>query len=129
MFTKLYSSLCLSSVWSEDVNTRVLWITLLASCDRNGFVFGSPVGLAAVARLPLKAVKDSLQKLASPDKESSDLDINPSNEGRRIRPVDGGWQLINYARYRDMRDSDERRNQNREAQARRRAKLAGGAES
>ena len=99
------------------------------SCDRNGFVFGSPVGLAAVARLPLKAVKDSLKKLASPDKESSDLDINPSNEGRRIRPVDGGWQLINYARYRDMRDSDERRNQNREAQARRRAKLAGMAES
>lgn len=124
MFTKLYSSLCLSSVWSEDPPTRILWITMLASCDRNGFVFGSPVGLAAVARLPLKDIKASLAKLAAPDKESSDLDINPDNEGRRIRIVDGGWHIINYTRYRDMRDSDERREQNREAQARRRAKLA-----
>ena len=122
MFTKLYSSLCLSSVWSEDPPTRILWITLLASADRKGFVYGSPVGLAAVARLPLDDVKASLEKLASPDPESSDLQMNPDNEGRRIRPIDGGWLIINYVRYRDIRDADARREQNREAQARFRAK-------
>jgi len=118
MYSKLFSSICLSSIWAEDSDTRVLWITLLAQADREGFVFASPVGIANLARLPLEVTLAALNKLASPDPNSQDLQENPSNEGRRIKSVPGGWFLINYVRYRQMRDADDRRRQNREAQAR-----------
>lgn len=118
MYSKLFSSICLSSIWAEDSDTRVLWITLLAQADREGYVFASPVGIANLARLPLETTLLALKKLAEPDPHSQDLQENPANEGRRIKVVPGGWHLINYVRYRQMRDADDRRRQNREAQAR-----------
>lgn len=118
MYSKLFSSICLSSIWSEDSDTRVLWITMLAQCDREGYLYASPVGLAKVASLPLETTLACLEKLAAPDPHSSDLLENPANEGRRIKTVPGGWLLVNYVRYRQIRDSDDRRRQNREAQAR-----------
>lgn len=120
MYAKLYSTILRSSIWLEDANTRLLWIAMLAAADEQGFVFGSPAGMAHTARIPAEAAKVALAKLAAPDPDSSDLSENPENEGRRIEVVDGGWRLINYARYRAIRDSEERRDQNREAKRRQR---------
>ena len=39
-------------------------------------------------------------------------------------PIEGGWQLLNHAKYRDMRDATVRREQNREAQERHRNKAS-----
>jgi hypothetical protein len=120
MYAKLYSTILRSSIWLEDAETRLLWITLLAAADEQGFVFGSPAGMAHTARISPEAAKAALVKLAAPDPDSSDLSENPENEGRRIEVVDGGWRLINYSRYRSIRDSEERREQNREAKRRER---------
>lgn len=120
MYAKLYATILRSSIWLEDDETRLLWIAMLAAADEQGYVFGSPAGMAHTARIPVEATKAALLKLASPDPDSSDLSENPENEGRRIEVVDGGWRLINYARYRAIRDSEERREQNREAKRRQR---------
>ena len=75
---------------------------MLAMADRQGRVWGSIPGLANRARIPVEDCRAALDTFLAPDRDSrTDLD-----EGRRIRPIDGGWQLINYQKYRDMRDKE-----------------------
>jgi hypothetical protein len=62
---------------------------------------------------------EALERLAAPDKWSRTQDFG----GRRIEDVDGGWTLLNYQKYRDLRDYEERRIQTRDAVRRHRAKL------
>jgi len=121
MFVKLYNSLILSSLWSEHSDTRVLWITMLAAADRDGYIFGSPAGLAALARLPVETVLKALAVFTEPDPLSTDLLRNPQNEGRRIEVVDGGWRLLNYEWYRGLERAEDRKAQYRESKRRLRA--------
>lgn len=117
-FTKLSNNILTSSIWSESNATRILWITLLASCDATGYVSGSVPGIAQMARLTIEGTEAALEILLSPDKYSRTKDC----EGRRLVEVDGGWLLLNYAKYRAKRDPEIRKKQNREAQARFREK-------
>jgi hypothetical protein len=96
-YTKLYSSIVLSSIWDENNATRITWITLLALADYDGTVMASVSGLATVARLSIRDVESSLEKLKSPDVHSR----TPDNDGRRIADIDGGWLIINHCKYRD----------------------------
>ena len=117
-FTKLYNQIITSSIWSEDDKVRIMWITMLAAADAKGYVSGTIPGMAAIARMNLQDAERSIEVLCSPDKYSR----SSENEGRRIEPVDGGWIILNYAKYRAKRDPEIRRKQNREAQARYRSK-------
>ena len=113
-FTKLFSGLVHSTVWREEMHVKVVWITMLALADRKGHVLASMPGLADASRVSLEQCEDALKRLASPDKHSR----TKEHEGRRIKDVDGGWALLNYTKYREMRDDENRRQQIREAQAR-----------
>jgi hypothetical protein len=115
-FTKLSSSIVLSTVWGEPHHIRIVWITLLALADANGYVGGSIPGLAATARVTLEECEQALAAFLAPDRYSR----TKAHEGRRIEEVDGGWVLLNHALYRAGRDPEARRLQNREAQARKR---------
>lgn len=119
-FTKLFSSITESTVWCEPAHTRLVWITMLAMADRQGRVWASIPGLANRARVPLEDTEKALNTLLGPDKYSR----TPDNDGRRIEPIDGGWRLLNHAKYRDLRDEEVRREQNREAKERQRDKSA-----
>ena len=119
-FTKLFSSITESTVWCESAHTRLVWITMLAMADRKGRVWASIPGLANRARVPLEDAEKALETFLAPDRYSR----TPDHEGRRIEPIDGGWQLLNHAKYRDMRDEEVRREQNREAKQREREKSA-----
>lgn len=101
-FTKLFSDIVLSSIWSEDDKTRIVWITLLATSNADGFVSASLPGLAAAARVTIEECEASLTKLVNPDPHSRTKD----HEGRRIEPVDGGWLILNYRLYRDRTSDD-----------------------
>ena len=110
-FTKLFSTIIHSTVWREDMHVKVVWVTMLAMADRNGCVFASIPGLADAAKVSLPQCLDALEKLSSPDEYSRTKD----HEGKRIAVCDGGWELLNYQKYRETRNSEERRIQNREA--------------
>lgn len=122
MYAKLFGSILDSSLWAEDLHVRVLFVTMIAMADREGFVFAAVPGLAHRARLSREQVDDALQRLSAPDPDSSDRLRNPENEGRRIETADGGWKLLNYPYYRGLKDADERREQVREAVRRHRAR-------
>jgi len=104
-FTKLFSSLTDSTIWAEDNDTRILWITMLAMADKNGYVGAAIPGLAARARISIEATERGLAKFMAPDPYSRSKD----NDGRRLEIADRGWRLLNYQRYRDMRDEESRR--------------------
>lgn len=109
-FTKLFSSITESTVWCEPAGTRLTWITMLAMADRNGRVFGSVPGLANRARVSVDEARTAIQSFLSPDPDSRTKD----HEGRRIEVIDGGWRLLNHAKYRALRDDEARKEYKRE---------------
>ena len=111
-FTKLFSSITASTIWTEDSDTRVLWVTMLAMADKRGRVFASIPGLANIAQVPIPACERAIERFLAPDKYSRTQD----REGRRIEPHEegGGWRLINYVKYRETRDAEETKAYNRE---------------
>ena len=104
-YTKLFSSITDSTIWSESAETRIVWITMLAMCDKNGWVYASIPGLAHRAHVNIEETEKALNKFLSPDKYSR----TPDNEGRRIEVIDGGWSLLNHPKYKAIRSADERR--------------------
>lgn len=117
-YSKLWSTIITSSVWSEDNTTRIMWITMLALAEADGHVPGAIPGMAAVARMSIEDAQSAIDRLCAPDRYSRCTEA----DGRRLIPVPGGWQIINYAKYRAGRDEDERREYIREYMRRRRAK-------
>lgn len=95
-FVKLDCGILDSSLWSEAADTRVAFLTLLAMARPDGLVEATAPGIARRAQLPLEAVRRALRKLEAPDPDSR----STAAEGRRIQRVDGGFLLINYAKYR-----------------------------
>jgi len=104
-FTKLFSSITESTIWCEDSDVRIVWITMLAMSDRHGRVWSSVPGLANRSQVSLAKAIESIDKFLSPDEYSRTSD----NEGRRIEPIDGGWRLLNHEKYREIRDEEERK--------------------
>lgn len=76
---------------------------MLALADKNGEVAGSVPGLARLAAVPVDACRAALQKFLSPDPDSRSKD----DGGRRIEEIDGGWLLLNHAKYRKMASKEE----------------------
>jgi len=117
-YTKLHEEILDSSIWHEPHATRILWITMLAMADANGAIDASIPGLAARARITIPETQAGLDLLAGTDKFSRSKDC----EGRRIQEIDGGWLLVNHAKYREARDPVSRREYLRKKQAELRAK-------
>ena len=97
-WTKLHSRIVKSSIWSAPDHVRILWITMLAEANAEGFVDSSVPGLARTANLELSKTEDALEVLQSPDPYSSD-----QTSGERIEAVPGGWFIKNHKDYRDVR--------------------------
>lgn len=104
-FTKLFSDLILSTIWREPDHVRILWITMLAIKDRWHIVNASLPGLADAARITLPQCQDAINILMNPDPFSRSDEF----EGRRIRKVEGGWEILNGEHYRNKMSLDDRR--------------------
>ena len=95
---------------------------MLAMADQNGVVNASAPGLAAMAQVGFESVIKALQCFEAPDEYSRSTEF----EGRRIQKVDGGWLILNYQKYREIRNEEKRREQNRIAQQKFRDSRAAG---
>lgn len=108
-YTKLDAGITDSTVWAAPDATRLTWITMLAMADQHGYVGASIPGLASRARVTLEGCLAALECFMSPDLYSRTKDF----EGRRIAEADGGWVLLNHAKYRAMQSADDRRERSR----------------
>lgn len=118
-YTKLFNSIITSTIWSEDDQTRIVWITMLAIADKNGEVQGSIPGLARIAGVPVEACRTAINKFLSPDVDSRTKD----DEGRRIDVIEGGWHLLNHGKYRNMASDADRAEKAAIRQAKHREKV------
>lgn len=109
-FTKLFHSITTSSIWNTDDKTRIVWVTMLALCDPDGIVRASVGGLAHASRVSKEDCQKSLDVLLAPDDDSRSEEF----EGRRIEKVDGGFLVLNYLKYRECRDEEDRKEYMRE---------------
>lgn len=101
-FTKLFSSITESTIWTEPDTVRLVWITMLAMADSRGRVWASIPGLANRARVSVEDCESAINRFMSPDKYSR----TPDFEGRRLEIIDGGWRLLNHSKYRAIRDEE-----------------------
>ncbi len=120
-FTKLHNKLLRSTVWEKPSHIRICWITMLALADRDGQVKASLPGLAHEARLTMAEVEDALEDFRQPDKYSQ----TTLEGGRRIRDIEGGWELITYEVHRRMFSAEERREKDAERKRKKRAAISG----
>src|SRR3989442_10059462 len=104
-YTKLFSSILASTIWDEDKDTKIIWITLLAMAGAQGTVESSIPGLAHLARIGIPETEAAIKKLLTPDPYSR----SKEDGGPRISEIDGGWLILNRAKYRDKMNEDERK--------------------
>jgi hypothetical protein len=77
----------------------------------------SPAFFASITGAPIERVRELFAIFEAPDQDSR----TPEDDGRKLERFDDGWIVINYSKYREKRDPDERREQVREAVRRHRA--------
>lgn len=122
MYNRLFTKILDSSIWLEDVNTRIVWITLLAAMDEDGYAhFSATENLALRARVSLPDTERALECLMSPDPNSE----NPDNQGIRLERVQGGFLVLNAAQHRKIMNREIAREQTRIRVARHREKKKG----
>jgi hypothetical protein len=117
-YVKIFETILDSSIWSESISTRVVWITMLAMADAEGFVCASVSGLARRANVTREQCEEALAAFLAPDPDSKSTEF----DGRRIEVVDGGWVILNHGKYREMKtkkqlDAAERARRFREKNA------------
>lgn len=101
-YCKLFSDIVESSIWEDTPETKVVWITMLALADRDGYIRGSPGWLAAKSRVTKEQCLIALAEFQSPDPRSR----TPDNEGRRIEELEDGWLVLNYISFRERLSPD-----------------------
>lgn len=121
-YTKLFSSILMSSIWEESNETRLVWVTMLALADQFGHVDGTVKSLARVARVSVEDCQKALDCFLSPDP----YDRSGVDDGRRIVAENGGWTLVNHAAYRQKMSIDERRARDRERKRAKRTPVSAG---
>lgn len=119
VYNKLFTSILDSSIWLETTPTRIVWVTLLAAMDEDGFVRMATVSnLAGRARVTLEEASDAVKALEGPDVHCPEQE----HQGRRIERVDGGWMVLNSRKYREIVNREKEKEQTRIRVARHRAK-------
>jgi hypothetical protein len=96
----------------------LVFTNLLAHADKEGRADIHPKAIAEEVGLTVDEVKAAIEMLATPDEDSR----SPELDGRRITLLDEhrswGWLVVNYVKYRSIRDEEDRREQNRISQER-----------
>lgn len=96
-FVKLDAGILDSTLWLSDSDVRIVFITMLAMANSEGLVEATAPGIARRANLSIETVREAIGELEAPDEDSRTLE----DEGRRIMRVDGGYQVVNYLKYRN----------------------------
>jgi hypothetical protein len=105
-FAKLDSGIVNSTIWVQPHDVLRVWIWFLSQADGKGNVNTAAPALSLICMVPLERMREILTLLESPDPDSR----SPNDDGRRIEKLEGGgWRIINYGKYRESRDHEDRK--------------------
>lgn len=131
MYAKLFASLYQGTLRGNSHGILV-FTNMMAHADIEGHVDMHPRAIAEEVGLTLEQVQAAIAGLEAEDDESR----SPEENGKRIIRLDEhrawGWRIVNHAKYRSIRNEEDRREQNRRSQAAWRLKqkeLSGSADS
>lgn len=107
MYAKLMARITESSLMEEGIDVRYCFMMLLAIADPKGYVVGTDVAIARRLNMPKPDFKRCLTELMKPDEDSN----SKEHEGRRVilSDCERGYFVVNYVKYRDTRDEEQRR--------------------
>ena len=77
---------------------------MLAMADEYGIVHAALPGIANRARVSMEECHTAINTLEGPDPQSKSSEW----DGRRIERIEGGWLLLNYAKYREIQNKKQR---------------------
>jgi len=105
-FAKLYGDrLAQSSLLDCDVATRWAFFFMLSQADAEGrYRCASVPGLARAAAITIEQAERAVAELEAPDPDST----TKAEDGRRLLRIPGGWQIVNFRRYREFRTERQR---------------------
>jgi hypothetical protein len=116
-FVKLYGDrLAESSLLDTAIATRWAFVYMLSQADARGrYRCATTKALGRAANISAAQAARAVEELEAPDPAST----SKAHAGRRILPIPGGWQIVNYEDYRDFRtkaqaDAAERKRRERE---------------
>lgn len=126
MFGKAFSSMYSGSMVGSGAVAFAVWGYVIANArpDRKlgGYVELNPTLLSAIIGEPVARIEEAIHNFCRPDARSR----TKTRDGRRlIRQGEFAYQVVNFQKYRDIRNEEARREQNRVAQERFRAKKLG----
>jgi len=108
MYVKLFNQIFHSSV-AEDYQVRHMFSDLLVLADSDGIVDMTMDSIQGITKVPADIIKRTMDVLMKPDPESR----SQIEDGRRIVLLDThrswGWQIVNYALYRNFKDADTKK--------------------
>lgn len=117
MYCKLFASLYQGTLRGKS-HEILVFTNMLAHADAEGCVDKHFRAIADEVGLSVDEVKVAVENLESPDPESR----SPEMDGRRLLRINDhrawGWKIVNYGKYREIKNDEDRRKANREAQAR-----------
>jgi hypothetical protein len=121
MFAKVFFQIFESSI-SDDYLVRHVFMDLLVLSDEDGVVDKTSKAISRITNVPLEVIEMAVAKLCAPDPQSR----TPDHDGRRLVLIDEnrdwGWKIVNYLKYRQIRDEEARRISNRSYKRDQRAK-------
>lgn len=121
VFAKVFGQIFDSSI-AEDYNCRRMFMDLLVLADSDGVVDMTLEAISRRTNVPLAEVEKYISELQVPDPTSR----SKVEQGKRIVPIDSqrgwGWQIVNYAHYRAIKDEEARRSYFRDAKRKARKK-------
>lgn len=116
-FGKIFESMFTGSMVGSGPTVFAVWSYVIANARPPGVVEINPVLLAAVLGATADSVNDALRVLTSPDPSSR----TKIHDGRRLlKTGEFSYDVPTWQQYRQIRNDDERRAYNREAQRRHR---------
>jgi len=120
MYGKIFASLYQGTLRGR-AHEILVFTNMIACADQYGVVDKHPRAIAEETGLTLDQTREAIAFLEAPDPESR----TPEYGGARITKAFPnrvwGWSIVNYLKYRAMRNEEDRREQNRLAQERWRA--------
>lgn len=124
MYGKVFESIydgTLHGHWQAIVTMQ----QLIVLANQDGVVDMTPKAISDRTTIPLEIIEAGLEHLAKADPFSR----TPGDDGRRIALLDDhrpwGWRLVNHAKYRALRNLEQKREADRQRQAKNRKKTSG----